>query len=117
MKRIITLILALSVVLSLYGFANAHGDAHSGAHEALMGTIAIVTEAQIVVTTGGEGDVSVKLSPSTRYVPMDEKKGEWRDLHVGMRVVIKFVGTQRVAGEVSYRREEPQSESGEDGHE
>jgi hypothetical protein len=117
MKRIITLITALSVVLSLHGFANAHGDAHSGAHETLMGTIATFTEAQILVTTGGEGDVSVKLSPSTRYAPMDEKKGEWRDLHEGMRVVIKFVGTERVAGEVSYRREDSITENGEDGHE
>ncbi len=117
MKRIITLIIALSVVLSLHGFANAHVDAHSGAHETLMGTIATITDAQIVVTTAGEGDVSVKLSPSTRYVPMDEKKGEWRDLNVGMRVVIKFVGTERVAGEVSYRREDSTTESGENGHE
>ena len=117
MKRFTTLIVALSFVLSIHGFANAHGDAHGGAHKTLMGTITTVTEAQLVVTTAGEGDVPVTLSPSTRYAPMDEKKGEWRDLHVGMRVVIKFVGTERVAGEVSYRREDSTTESGEDGHE
>ena len=118
MKRFTNLTIALSVVSSLYSVAHAHGDAHGGAHETLMGTIAMVTEAQIVVTTVGEGDVSVKLSPSTRYAAMDEERGGWRDLHAGMRVVVKFVGEEPVADEVSYRREELTiKKSGEDGHE
>ena len=82
MKRVSILVLSLISILPAAIFAH-------GGHKHVMGTIASVTPSSVDVHTSS-GDVTVPLSPSTKYFHGSgtSKPATFNELSAGMRVVI-----------------------------
>lgn len=76
--------ISLAAVLTLVAVAvSAHGD-----KKHVMGTLEKVGTDSVVVKTGPETKVEVKLVGSTEYLAHDGKPAKFTDLAVGQRVVI-----------------------------
>lgn len=76
--------ISLAAVLALAAFAaSAHGE-----QKHVLGTLEKVSADSVVVKTGPESKVEVKLVSSTAYVTPDGKPAKFSDLAAGQRVAI-----------------------------